>query len=99
MSHTFEKTILIFAAWQLKCFHPYRKEVGINRRDKKYHLDIVGIFFTKRHGSGIIELELDCAWKLFYSDTDSSMSAQAGVRIPSSLYLSCQTVFNWIPLR
>ena len=35
--------------------------------------------FTKTHGFGIVDL--DDGWKLFYSGSDPSMSANAGVRI------------------
>ena len=60
---------------------------------KKYHLDIVGVFSTKRRGSGIVDL--DGGWKLFYSGADPSISAQAGVEILISPQLS-DCVFDWI---
>ena len=62
---------------------------------KKYHLDIVGVSSTKRRGSGIVDL--DGGRKLFYSDVDPSMSAQAGVGILTSPQLS-DCVFDWIRL-
>ena len=62
---------------------------------KKYHLDIVGVSSTKRRGSGIVDL--DGGWKLFYSSTDPSMSAQAGVGILTSPQLS-DCVLDWISL-
>ena len=62
---------------------------------KKYHLNIVGVSSTKRHGSGIVDL--DGKWKLFYSGADPSMSAQAGKGILKSPQLS-DCVFNWILL-
>ena len=55
---------------------------------KKYHLDIVGVFSTKRRGYGIVDI--DGGWKLFYSGADSNMSVLAGVEILTSV--SCQTV-------
>ena len=53
---------------------------------KLYHLDIIGVSSTKRHGSGTVDL--DGGWKLFYSGADPSMSAQAGVEILTSSRLS-----------
>ena len=62
---------------------------------KKYHLDIVGVSFTKKRDSGIVDL--DGRWKLFYSDADPSISAQADVGILTSPQLS-NRVFDWILL-
>ena len=62
---------------------------------KRYHLDIVGISSTKRHGSGIVDL--DGRWKLFYSGPDPKMSAHVGVGILTSPQLS-GCVSEWIPL-
>ena len=72
------------------------KELELVEEIKKYHLDIVKVSSTKRHGSGIVDL--DDRWKLFYSGADPSMSAQASVGILTSPWLS-NCVFNWIPLR
>ena len=72
------------------------KEWELVEKAKKYHLDIVKVSFsTKRLGSGIVDL--DGGWKLFYSVTDPSMSAQVGVGILTSPQLS-DCVFDWIPL-
>ena len=64
------------------------KELEFVEEEKKYHLDIIGVFSIKRRGSGIAGL--DDGWKLFYSGADPSMSAQAGTGILKSL--GCQTV-------
>ena len=53
------------------------------------------IFFYQESWSGIVDL--DCRWKLFYSGTDPSMSAQAGVGFLTSPHLS-DCLFDWIPL-
>ena len=73
-----------------------RKRVGIAKRGKKYHLDIVGVSSIKRRGSEIVDL--DDWWKLFYSGADPSISAQAGVAILTSPRLT-DGVLDWIPLR
>ena len=62
---------------------------------KNYHLDVVDVSSTKRRGSRIVDL--DGGWKLFYSGADPSMSAQAGVGIPTSHQLLL-SAFDWISL-
>ena len=47
------------------------KEFELVEETKKYHLDIVGVSFSKRRGSGIIDL--DGGWKPFYLGADPSM--------------------------
>ena len=69
-------------AWEVECSHSQRERVGIGRRGKKYHLDIVEISSAKRCGSEIVDL--DDGWKLFYSGADLFMSDQAGVVILTS---------------
>ena len=71
------------------------KELELVEEAKRYHLDIIGVFSTKRRGSGTVDL--DGGWKLFYSGADPSMSAQAGVGILTSPRLS-DCVSDWIPL-
>ena len=75
MSHTFGK-ISQTAAWLLECSHSHWERVGVGRRGKKYHIDIVRVSSTKRRGSGIKDLENGL--KLSDSGADSSMSAQPG---------------------
>ena len=58
------------------------KELKLVEEEKRYHLNITGVFSTKRRGSGTVDL--DGGWKLFYSGADPSMSAQAGVGILTS---------------
>ena len=69
------------------------KELELVEEAKKYHLDIIGISSTKRRSSGIVDLY--GVWKLFYSGTDPTMSAQARVGILTSPQLS-DCVFDWI---
>ena len=71
------------------------KELELGKEAKRYHLDIIGVSSTKRRGSGTVDL--DGEWKLFYSGADPSMSAQAGVEILTSLWLS-DCVSDWISL-
>ena len=59
-----------------------QKSLELVEKAKKYHLDIVGVSSTKRRGSGIVDS--DGGWKLFYSDANPSMFAQAGVKILKS---------------
>ena len=71
------------------------KELELVEEAKQYHLNVIGVSSTKRHGSGTVDL--DGGWKLFYSGPDPSMSAKAGVGILSSPRLSdCES--DWIPL-
>ena len=58
------------------------KELELVEEAKKYHLDIVEVSSTKRHGSG--KVDLDGGWKLYYSGADLSMPAQADVEILTS---------------
>ena len=67
------------------------KELELVEETKKHHLDIVGVSTTKLHGYGIADL--DGGWKLFYSDANLSMFAQAGLGILTSPQLS-DCVFN-----
>ena len=62
------------------------KELELVEETKRYHLDIIGVFSTKRRGPGTVDL--DGGWKLFYSGADPSMSAQTGVRTFTSPRLS-----------
>ena len=71
------------------------KEIELVEETKKYHLDIVGNFSTKKRNSGIVDL--DSGWKLFYSSVDPSISARAVVGILTSPQLS-DCVFDWISL-
>ena len=69
--------------------------MDLREEAKRYLLDILGIFFTKRRGSDYADL--DGGWKLFYSVADPKMSAQAGVGILTSPEMS-DCVSEWIPL-
>ena len=62
------------------------KELELVEEAKRYHLDIVGVSSTKRRGSGTVDL--DGGWKLVYSGANPSISAQAGVGIPTCPRLS-----------
>ena len=53
------------------------KEQEMVWESKQYYLNIAGVSFTKCRGSDIVELNK--GMKLFYSDVDATMSAQAGV--------------------
>ena len=55
------------------------KEQELVREAEQYHLDIFRVSSTKCRGSDIAELNK--GWKLFISDVDVTMSAQAGVGI------------------
>ena len=88
MLHTFGKTITDCCLATGMFSLSYKKELELVEEAKKYHLNIVGVSSTKKHGSGIINL--DGGWKLFYSGADPSMSTQAGVEFSQAL--SCQTV-------
>ena len=55
------------------------KEQELVREAEQYHLDIVRVSSTKCRGSDIAELNK--GWKLFISDVDVTISAQAGVGI------------------
>ena len=85
MPHTHGSTGLILTG----------KDLELVEGAKRYHLEFIEISSTKRLGSGTVDL--DGGWKLFYSGADPSMSAQAGVGIPSSPRLS-YCVSDWIPL-
>ena len=56
-----------------------RKELELVEEAKKHQLDIVGVSSTRKRSSAIVDL--DGRWKFFYSSADSSMLAQAGLRI------------------
>jgi len=71
---------LLFGNWNI--FTLTGMELELEEEAKRYHLDIVGVSLTKRHGSGTVNL--DGGWKLFYSGNDPSVSAQAGVGILTS---------------
>ena len=71
------------------------KDLELVEEAKRYHLDIIGISWTKRRGSETVDL--DGGWKLFYSGADPSMSAPASVEILTSPRLS-DCVSDWIPL-
>ena len=71
------------------------KKLELVEEAKKYHLNIVGVFFSTKRRSRIVDL--DGRMKLFYSGADPSMSAQVGEEIfTSPQLLDC--VFDWIPL-
>ena len=70
------------------------KELKLVEEAKRYHLDIIRIFSTKRRGSGTVDL--NGGWKLFFSGADPSMSAKAGVGILTRPRLS-DCVSDWIP--
>ena len=53
------------------------KEQELVCEAQQYGLDVVGISSTKCRGSGTVEL--NGAWKIFYSGVDAAMSAEAGV--------------------
>ena len=53
------------------------KEQELVCEAQQYRLGIVGISSTKRCDSGTVEL--NGAWKIFYSSVGAAMSAQAGV--------------------
>ena len=72
-----------------------RKQLELVEKAKRYHHDIIGVSSTKRLRSGIVNL--DGGWKLLYSGADPSMSAQAGVGILTSPWLS-DWVSDWILL-
>ena len=59
------------------------KEQKLFWEAKQYHLDIVGNSSTKSRCSDTVELNE--GWKLFYSNVDVTMSAQAGVGIFAAL--------------
>ena len=84
---------LLLGSWNVLTLT--EKELELVEEEKKYYLDIVGVSSTKRHGSGIVNL--DGGWKLFYSGADPSMSAQASVGILTNFQLT-NCVFDWIPL-
>ena len=71
------------------------KELELVEEAKRYHLDIIGVSSTKRRGSGTVDL--DGGWKLFYSGTDPSMSAQAvwGFSQAPVCQTVCQIGFLW----
>ena len=72
-----------------------KKEQELVWETEQYHIDIVGISYTKCRGSDIDELNE--GWKLFYSGVDVTMSAQVGVDIFVSPRLA-HCVTDWIPL-
>ena len=55
------------------------KEQELVWEAKQYHLNIVGVSSIECHSSDTVEL--NNGWKLFYSGTDTTMSAQAGAGI------------------
>jgi len=63
---------LLFGNWNILTLTG--KELGLVEGAKRYHSGTVGIFSTKRHGSGTVNL--DGGWKLFYTVADPSVSAQ-----------------------
>ena len=70
-------------------------ELEFDEEAKRYHHDIIGVSSTKRRNSGTVDP--DGGWKLFYSGSDPSMSAQASVGILTSPRLS-DCVSDWITL-
>jgi len=62
---------LLFGNWNILT----GKKLELVEEAKRYHLDIVGVFSTKRRGSRSVNL--DGGYKLFYSGADPSVSAQA----------------------
>ena len=70
-------------------------ELELVEEARRYHLDIIGVFSTKQHGSGTVNL--DGGWKLFYSGADSSTSAQAGAGFSQAPVCQtvCQIGFLW----
>ena len=71
------------------------KKAGLVWEAEQYHFDIVGVFSTKCRGSD--RVELNEGWKLFYTGTDVTMSAQAVVGIFANPRLN-HCVTDWIPL-
>ena len=69
------------------------KEQELIWDEEQYHLH--GVSCTKCHGSD--NIELNEAWKLFYSGVNVTMSAQAGVGIFVSPCLA-PCVTDWIAL-
>ena len=63
---------------------------------QQHDLDIIGVSFSKCHGSDTVELNE--GWKFFYSGVDVNMSGQAGVGIFVSRR-SAHCVTDWIPLK
>ena len=72
----------MFGDWNV--LTPKGKELELMEEAKKYHLDIVGFFFTRRPNNGIVDL--NGRWKHFYSFANPSMSAQAGVDVRKYTY-------------
>ena len=72
-----------------------KKEQELVWKGEQYHIDIVGISYTKCRGSDIDELNE--GWKLFYSGVDVTMSGQVGAGIFVSPRLA-HYVTDWIPL-
>ena len=83
MLHTFGKYIrLLLGYWNVLTLTG--KELKVVREAKKYHLNIVGVSSTERHGSGIVNLDGGS-----FSGADPSMSAKG---CGNSWYaLSCWT--------
>ena len=72
------------------------KEQKLVWEAEQYHLNIFRVSSTKCRGSDTVDLNEDL--KLFYTDVNITMSAQAWVGIFVSPYLA-HCVTDWIPLR
>ena len=71
------------------------KEQELVCETQQYRLDVVEVSSTKRRGFGTVEL--NNGWKIFYSDVDAGMSAQAGVSLLVSPNMT-ECVVDWVPL-
>ena len=60
MSYAFGKTIT-YCCFSTEYSHLHRKKLELVKKIKKYHLNTVGVFFTKKCGFGIVDL--DGGWK------------------------------------